>query len=211
MNNLILLGGGGHCESVIELIRFQGRYNILGVLDPSFDEGLKKVMDIPVLGKDEDIPKYVKKGCQFVITVGQIKSSKIREKLFNEVKMYGGELPTITAKTAYVSKDSVIGEGTVIMDYCFVNVSTNVGDACILNTGSILEHGCSVGDFTHVSTRVVLNGDVSCGKSCFIGSGTIVNQDINIGDGCIVASGSLVRKNIGANSTVAGNPIKNIE
>lgn len=68
--NLILVGGGGHCKSVIDVAESAG-YNILGILDMPEDVG-KKVLDYKVIGTDDDMPQYVDKA-EFVITVGFIK------------------------------------------------------------------------------------------------------------------------------------------
>ena len=69
--NLILIGGGGHCKSVIEVAESVG-YNILGILDRPEEVG-KKVLAYDVIGVDDDIPKYVNNSA-FIITVGQIKN-----------------------------------------------------------------------------------------------------------------------------------------
>ena len=33
MNNIILIGGGGHCHSVIDVIEQEGRFRIKGIVD----------------------------------------------------------------------------------------------------------------------------------------------------------------------------------
>ena len=109
--NLILVGGGGHCKSVIDVAESAG-YNILGILDMPEDVG-KKVLDYKVIGTDDDIPQYVDKA-EFVITVGFIKNPNTRIKLYNKVKEAGGKFATVIASTARVSKYSNIGEGTGI-------------------------------------------------------------------------------------------------
>ena len=55
--NLILLGGGGHCKSVIDVAEAAG-YNILGILDRP-DEVGKEVLGYKVIGTDDDIANYV--------------------------------------------------------------------------------------------------------------------------------------------------------
>ena len=67
--NLILVGGGGHCKSVIEVAESAG-YTILGIVDRPEELG-KLVLDYKVIGVDDDIPQYVEKA-EFVITVGFI-------------------------------------------------------------------------------------------------------------------------------------------
>ena len=109
--DIILLGGGGHCKSVMEVAESAG-YNILGVLDKPEEIG-KQVLNYKVIGIDDDIPQYVDKA-EFVITVGFIKNPAIRVKLYYMVKEAGGKLATIIASSAHVSKYAIIGEGTVI-------------------------------------------------------------------------------------------------
>ena len=100
MKDLILIGGGGHCKSVLDAAESAG-YNILGVLDMPEEVG-KEILSTKVIGTDDDIPAYVDKA-EFVITVGFIKNPYTRIKLYNKVKEEGGKLATIIASSAYVS------------------------------------------------------------------------------------------------------------
>ncbi|MEE1176425.1 MAG: acetyltransferase, partial [Paludibacteraceae bacterium] len=109
---LILVGGGGHCKSVIEVAESAG-YSILGILDMPEEVG-KTVLDYKVVGTDDDIPQFVGKA-EFVITVGFIKNPAIRIRIFDKIKSAGGRLATIIASTARVSKYAEVGEGTVVM------------------------------------------------------------------------------------------------
>ncbi len=209
MQKIILLGGGGHCESVIEVIEGFCDYKISGILDSSFSiEDKKFILGYPILGNDDMIEYYSSKNYEFVITVGQIKSSTIRTQLYERVKSVEGKLPVIIASTAHVSKHSTLGEGTVIMHYAMVNSNVDIGKNNIINSFSNIEHGCQVGDFNHISTRVTLNGNVVVGDHVFIGSGTIVNEGCMIDNDAVIGSGSVVRKNIKSNTIAFGNPLK---
>lgn len=174
---LILVGGGGHCKSVLEAAESAG-YSILGVLDMPENVG-KEVLSSKVIGTDDDIPTYVDKA-EFVITVGFIKNPAIRVKLYNKIKEAGGKLATIVATDAYVSKYATVGEGTVVMHKAFVNADAKVGRNCIINTMANIEHDAVIGDFCHISTGVMVNGGARLGDDTFIGSQSIVNQGINI-------------------------------
>lgn len=203
MNPLILIGGGGHCKSVIEAAESAG-YSILGVLDMPEDVG-KEILSTKVIGTDDDIPQYVDKA-EFVITVGFIKNPATRIKLYNRVKEAGGKLATIIASTAYVSKYATIGEGTVIMHHAFVNAGAKVGNNVILNTFTNVEHDAVIGDQCHISTGTMVNGDCKVGANCFIGSQSVLANGITIGDDIIVGAGSLVRKSINIKGIYSGNP-----
>ena len=53
--NLILLGGGGHCKSVIDVAESAG-YTIMGILDKPEEVG-KNVLSYQIIGTDDDIDK----------------------------------------------------------------------------------------------------------------------------------------------------------
>lgn len=203
MKPLILIGGGGHCKSVIEVAESAG-YQILGVLDMPEDVG-KEILSTKVIGTDDDISAYVDKA-EFVITVGFIKSPATRIKLYNRVKEAGGKFATIIASTAYVSKYAMIGEGTVVMHQTFVNAGAKVGNNVILNTFTNIEHDAVIGDQCHISTGTMVNGDCKVGNNCFIGSQSVLANGITVGDDIIVGAGSLVRKSISEKGIYSGNP-----
>ena len=200
---LILIGGGGHCKSVIEAAESAG-YQIMGVLDLPEEIG-KPVLTTKVIGTDDDIPAYVDKA-EFVITVGFIKSPAVRIKLYNKVKEAGGRLATIIASTAYVSKYATIGEGTVVMHHAFVNAGAREGADVILNTFTNIEHDAVIGDQCHISTGTMVNGECVVGERCFIGSQSVLANGITVGDDIVVGAGSLVRKSISQKGIYSGNP-----
>lgn len=201
--NLILVGGGGHCKSVIEAAESAG-YNILGVLDTPENVG-KQVLAYSVIGTDDDIPQYVDKA-EFVITVGFIKNPATRIKLYNKVKEAGGKLATVIASTAHVSKYATVGEGTVVMHQAFVNAGAQIGANCIINTFCNIEHDAQIGDQCHISTGTMVNGDCKVGDRCFIGSQSVLANSITIDEDIIVGAASFVRKSISDKGIYSGNP-----
>ena len=200
---LILVGGGGHCKSVIEAAESAG-YCILGVLDMPEEVG-KEILSTKVIGTDDDIPSYVDKA-EFIITVGFIKNPVIRIKLYNRIKEAGGKFATVIASTAYVSKYAKIDEGTVVLHQAFVNAGAIIGKNVILNTATNIEHDAVIGDQCHISTGTMVNGDCKVGNNCFIGSQSVLANGITIGDDIIVGAGSLVRKSIYEKGIYSGNP-----
>lgn len=200
---LILIGGGGHCKSVIDVAESAG-YTILGILDRNIPEGTT-VLGYPVLGNDDKIAPYIDKA-EFLVTVGQIKSPAIRFRLNTMVKEAGGKLATVIASTAHVSKYAKIGEGTVVMHQAVVNADAFIGKGCIINTFSNIEHDVRIGDFCHISTGSMVNGECKVGNNCFIGSQSVLANCISVGDEIIVGAGSFVRKSIKEKGIYSGNP-----
>lgn len=201
---LILIGGGGHCKSVIEVAESAG-YEIKGILDMPDEVGKEVLPGHKVIGTDDEIPQYVEE-CEFVITVGFIKNPALRIKLYNKVKAAGGRLATIIASTAHVSKYAELGEGTVIMHHAFVNAGAKIGDNCIINTFVNIEHDAEVGNQCHISTGTMVNGECKIGENCFIGSQSVCANCIEIASDIIIGAGSVVRKSIRVKGIYAGNP-----
>ena len=203
IKKLILVGGGGHCKSVIDVAESAG-FNIIGILDTSDNVG-KKVLNYKIIGTDSDIKKYVDNAL-FLVTVGQIKNATLRVDLHNKIINAGGQFATIIANTAYVSKYSTISEGTVIMHKAFVNADARVGFGCIINTFANIEHDAIINDYCHISTGAMVNGNCEVGKNTFLGSQAVMVNGVKITDGCVVAAGSMIRKNILIKGVYSGNP-----
>lgn len=203
--NLILLGGGGHCKSVIDVAESAG-YTILGVLDVPETVG-QKVLQYPILGTDDLIPTFVDKA-EFVITVGQIKSNTTRIKLAKLVHDAGGHFATIVASDAWVSKYATIGEGTVVLHKAVVNANAKIGKHAIINTMADIEHDVRIGEFCHISTAAIINGEVAIGNNVFVGSSSVVHHCTTIADNIVIAAGSVVSRNLKDSGIYAGNPIK---
>lgn len=203
MKPLVLIGGGGHCQSVIEVAESTGR-EIRGILDLPEEVG-KQVLGYPVLGTDDQLADYAQ-SCEFVITVGFIKNPSLRIKLFNRVREAGGVLATLIASTAYVSRHASLGPGTVVMHHAFVNAGAKIGENVIINTFCNIEHGVSIGNQCHISTGTMVNGDCKVGDNCFIGSQSVLANGVSVCDDVVVGAGSLVRKSIIKPGVYSGNP-----
>ena len=200
---LILIGGGGHCKSVIDVAKSAG-FTIKGILDTPENVG-KKVLDYVVVGTDDQIKDYVRESV-FLVTVGQIKDATLRIKLHRKVAEAGGELTTVVAKTARVSKYAVIGKGTVIMHQAVVNADAKIGKGCIINTFANIEHDAEIGDFCHISTGAMVNGCCKVGEETFLGSQSVMVNGTEIASGCVIAAGAMIRKHITKKGIYWGNP-----
>lgn len=201
---IILIGGGGHCKSVIEASLSSGR-NIIGVLDLAENIGKEVLPGIKVIGSDDDIAKYCNDAL-FVITVGHIKDSSLRRKIAQKVSDNDGELTTIIASTANVSRFATLGCGTVVLHGAMVNAAAKIGENCIINTLCNIEHDASVGEFSHISTGAMVNGDCKVGSDIFLGSQSVMMNGSSICDGAVIAAGSFVRKTLKIKGIYAGNP-----
>lgn len=200
---ILLLGGGGHCSSVLDSILSLRIYDEIGIID----FGKFSVLGIPVIGTEDNLPQLFFGGwTDAFITVGSIGNTDIRHKLFNTIKSIGFHIPTVVDSSAIIAKNVKISEGCFVGKNAVVNAGSIIGCCAILNTCSIIEHDCIVGDFCHISPGVTICGNVSVGNNTHIGAGSVIKQQIKIGCNSIIGAGSVVVKNIPDGVTAYGNP-----
>jgi sugar O-acyltransferase (sialic acid O-acetyltransferase NeuD family) len=205
---IVLVGGGGHCRSAIDVIEATGEYHIRGFLDR--DPSLGEILEYPRLGSDEEIASLSSEGLAFCITVGQLESSGVRRRIYGEIEAARGRLPVIVSPLAHVSRHSSLGAGTIVFHRAIVNASCKVGKCCILNTGSLVEHDSAVGDFCHISTGVCINSMVRLGDDVFIGSNATIKQAIRVCSGAVVGAGAVVIHDIDMPGMYVGNPARKV-
>ncbi len=189
--NIILIGGGGHCTSVIDVIEQGKIFNIKGILDYS---DVKNVLGYPVIGNDSLIPELVDTDTFFLITIGQIKSYSVREKIALLLEENNANLATVISPFAYVSKHSIIEKGTVVMHGAIVNAGAQIGKHCIINTKSNIEHGVRIENFCHISTCAVVNGDSIVKKGSFVGSNATISNAIVVAENSIISAGEFIKR-----------------
>lgn len=198
MEPIILLGGGGHCRSVIDVIETLGRYKIFGIIDLPENIG-QSCLGHKVIGSENDLAKIRKECPNALVTVGQIKSAELRRKLFQTLKSHNFSLPIIVSPFAHVSAHASLGEGSIVMHGSTVNSYVKIGSNCILNSHSLVEHDTQIADHCHISTGAILNGGVQIGEGSFVGSGALVREQIKIGSNCLIAMGAKIFKDLPAN------------
>ncbi len=206
---IILVGGGGHCKSCIEVIEDEGVYDIKGIIDLPNLLGTK-TMGYSVIGNDDELPKFIVQGYSFLISMGHLGNANRRNQLFEHISSLGGNLPIIIAPSAFVSKRAKIQNGTIIMHQCIVNADSSIGSNCIVNNKSLIEHESSIGNHCHIATGTIVNGNCTVGLESFLGSGTILKNGISISRKAIIGAGSLVVKNIEMPGTYIGSPVNKI-
>ena len=192
MKKIILIGGGGHCKSVIDVIEQEAKFEIAGIVDkPELLDS--KILGYSVIGNDFDLEVLAKKYKYALITVGQINSVLSRIKLFDLAIKAGFLLPRIISPNAHVSKHSKIGNGTIVMHNAIINANASIGDNCIINSKALVEHDCSIANHCHISTNAIINGGVKIGAKCFIGSNVTTKDNITIKENSFIKAGGLVK------------------
>jgi len=187
--SLILIGGGGHCKSCIDVIEQENKFLIAGIVDTN--RSICELLGYPLLGNDDDLAKLKLNYDYALITIGQIKTPAIRIRLLDYAKSLGFKLPAIISPRAYVSKHATIGNGTIIMHDVLINAGVIVGDNCIINTKSLIEHDAVIENNCHISTGAIINGGAIIKQGSFVGSNATTKESIKTNEKDFIKAGSL--------------------
>lgn len=207
---ILLIGGGGHCRSCIEVIESVKRFKIYGIIDLKENIG-KNVLNYPIISDDSKLEDMLKLCNNVLITIGYVNSNIRRIVLYETLLSLGAKFPVIKASTAYISKKTHIKQGTIVMHKAFINSDVEIGFNCIINTNALIEHDVIIGNNTHVSTGAIINGGCNIGDNCLIGSGSVVRNGVNICSDVIIGGGTVVIDDIVESGIYVGVPARRIK
>ena len=201
MDEIILVGAGGHARACIDVIESTGRYKIAGLVEK---DTLNNQINLgyAVIGDDSELQGLRQKYGHALITVGQTKAPDTRVRLFQLLNQLDYALPMIASLKAHVSQHAQIGDGTIVMHGAIVNANARIGKNCIINNQSLIEHDAIIGDHCHIATGAIVNGEVTVGNESFIGSGTVTKQCISIGSHCIIGAGVTLKSDLESNQVI---------
>ncbi|SHI96134.1 sugar O-acyltransferase, sialic acid O-acetyltransferase NeuD family [Anaerovibrio lipolyticus DSM 3074] len=189
MEDILIVGFGGHAKSVADCIEREGKYHIVGYTDMREADSRYSY-----LGSDDELQAIFDGGVKnAIIGIGYMGKSAVRQHLYATLKKMGFYLPVVTDPSAIVSSTAVVGEGTFIGKCAVINAEANIGKMAIINTKVLIEHECVVDDFSHVAVGAVLCGQVKVGKAAFIGANATVIQCRQIESNGIVPAGATIR------------------
>jgi sugar O-acyltransferase (sialic acid O-acetyltransferase NeuD family) len=206
---IILIGGGGHCISCIDVVESTGIYIIHGILDVA-EKLNQKLLQYQIIGTDEDIPRFVLNDFSFLISLGFISNPNPKINLFRKLQDLHANMPSVLSCKAHVSQYATIGIGTIVMHNAVVNADTKIGCNVIINTGAVVEHSAEIGNHTHISTGAFINGDCIIGNSVFVGSNSVIGEGVSVTDDVVIGAGSVVIRSIQDSGVYVGNPVRKI-
>jgi sugar O-acyltransferase (sialic acid O-acetyltransferase NeuD family) len=209
MVEVIGLGAGGHAKVVIEILKLNSEFTIVGLLDEHGDKAAPEVAGIPVVGNDAMLPELFARGIRHAfIGVGTVGHANRRPELYEHLRRLGFDLVSAIHPSAIISASVHLGAGPTIMAGAVINAGTQVGNNVIVNTGAIIDHGCVIGDHSHIATGACLSGGVTVGQGSHVGVGAVVRQEISIGNYSVVGAGAVVVNDVPDNVVVVGVPAK---
>lgn len=197
---LVIIGAGGHGSVIADIARLNGYETIL-FLD---DACAGRSDGYPVVGKTQDLTRYVQTS-DFFVAIG---GNATRERLHARLTAEGASVATLIHPAAVIGENVTVGEGTAVMAGAVVNPGAVIGRGVILNTCSSVDHDSRVGDFSHVSVGAHLCGTVTVGRGVFVCAGATLINNVSVCEGATVGAGAVVIRDITEKGTYVGVPAK---
>ena len=209
MDDVIIIGAGGHGKVVLDILLAEEKYRPVGFVDNNLSLLDSYVCGLPVLGPINALPRLKRQKIRHaIIAIGDNRQRLAQKEL---VDRDGVRLVNAVHPTAYVSPQASLGRGVVVAPGAKVVVEAKIGDLAIVNTGAIVDHECDVGEGAHVCPGAVLAGRVRVGRGAFVGIGAQVIQCRSVGEFAVVGAGAAVVNDVPDGATAVGVPAKVIK
>jgi len=207
MNDILIIGGGGHAKVLASLLKKHEAWNPIGYTDLD-DYGT--LLSLPYLGTDNIISSLISdKALKYAaIGIGMVGSTVNRASIIKNVQASGLSFPAVYSSYSIVNEEVKVGDGSIIMDGAIIQPGTRIGSYSIINTGAIVDHDCIIGDHVHLAPGVTLSGEVELGDYSLVGTGASILQGLKIQDHVIIGGGATVVSHLGSSGTYMGVPAK---
>jgi sugar O-acyltransferase (sialic acid O-acetyltransferase NeuD family) len=209
---IIIIGAGPLGQEILETIYLLNErasepiYDCVGFLDDNSTLHDKDILGVKVLGSIDRLFDYP--DCYFVCCIGSSKNMTTRYKILNRLNISIHRFESIIHPTAFVSRYSQIGYGSVILANAFIGANNVIGNHVIVKSNSVINHDNEIGDYSIIASGATTAGNVKIGTSSFIGMNSCIRGGVEIGDFTCIGMGSVVLNNVPHQSVYAGNPAK---
>lgn len=197
-NKILILGGGGFCEVILDILRQRGEYEVAGILDRRYPKHTN-VMNISIIGSSdlENLRSLYQKGYRKIVNaVGFDGKNHGRKQPYEMIKQIGFECVNVIHNRAIIEPSVKIGEGNLIAAGAIIGSNVRIGSNCIINAGAIISHDCVVSDNCHIASGAVLGGNVMVGENTLVGQGCTIFRSLKIGANVVVHNGVNVVRDI---------------
>jgi sugar O-acyltransferase (sialic acid O-acetyltransferase NeuD family) len=180
---LIIIGAGGHGQSVAEASELNGQFEMVGFVDDALAVGTL-VLGYPVLGSTADLTVYGSVCEQVLVAIG---NNALRARLVDRLVQAGLSLATVVHPQAMVSPRACLGVGSAVMAGAIVGTEARLGVGAIVNCGAVVDHHARVEDFAHLGVGACMAGGSVLESKAWMQVGSALGHGVVV-DSCAVLS-----------------------
>lgn len=186
MNDLIIVGAGGHGRTLYETAILLGHENIVFLDD---NESPPDHAHVRIIGKISDLKQHARKAKNIVIGIG---NNQVREQLHQKLASLEIHPITLVHPFAFVSPSATLGHGSVILAGAVIGSNAILGAGTIVNCHSTVDHDSILGDYAHLGIGVHLAGGACIGKSAFLQAGTVGGYSAKVETNTVCPAGTIL-------------------
>jgi acetyltransferase EpsM len=211
--DLIIYGAGGFGREIASMCDpgntgtsgchggpYQPPWRVAAFIDDTSGTRGQSIYGVPCLGSyDEAVPSFSGKEVWCHIAIGD---NEGRKKIAERIKKVSWKPATVIHNTAYVSRETEVGEGSFFGPYVTVSPKSVIGKYVLLNTRSSIGHHATLGDFSQISLNASVLGYGHVGKGAMIGAHAVVMSNVTVGAWATVAIGTPILRDVKPGHTI---------
>lgn len=201
----VIFGASRQGRVVLEILRAQGNWEILGFLDDDREKWGMILDGVPVLGGMEWFQGQSDRRLGAIVAIG---NNDARVAVAGRLRALGLELLNAIHPSAVLASGVTMGSGNVISPGAVVVTGSRLEDDVIINTGATIDHDSVLETGAQIAPGVHTAGCVRVGRLAFIGLGAVLGPGITVGEHTIVGAGSVVLDDLPPRVLAFGTPAR---
>lgn len=214
LQKLVLIGIGANNSDVLDAVRavnaVEPTFDLLGYLTSSGKPAAKEPLQLECLGdfsRAREMPADVK----FVGLSGGVGSYWRLPDFFESLGSPAERYATIIHPMAFVSPQSTVGPGSVVLGGCMIGPDTRIGNWTCLLQNVTMGHDGVIEDYCWVTAGATFSGNCRVGYNSYIGTNSTIVNGAKLGRQCLIGAGALILKDVPDQEIWVGNPGRKLE
>ncbi len=204
MEEILIFGGGGQAKVIIDTIRCQNKYKIVGIITTERPGPRAECCGYPIYHEEKLSSLKIQRG---IVALGDNWRRSLEVKKI-QTKIPNFEFVTAIHPSSVIASDCKIGPGTWVAAGVVINPGCEVGAHCIVNTSSSLDHDSVMKDFSSLAPGAHTGGNVILHDFAAISIGAHVLHGITLGPHTVIGAGAVVLEAIPEKVVAFGVPCR---
>ena len=209
MKHLLIIGARGFgravCDLACEMPEYHKEFDIKGFLDDKVDALAGYDNYPPIVGAVESYK--VQADDVFICALGDVHYKKhYAEIIINK----GGQFINVIHPSAHLGTNVELGVGCIIAGNVWIDSDTKIGDFVTIQVGALIGHDCLINSWSIIDSLCVLGGFVHVGEFVTIYPHSSIIPHRKIQNGATINIASTVIRDVKENTTVMGNPAREL-
>jgi acetyltransferase EpsM len=201
---IVIYGASRQGSVVLETLRAQGGYDVLGFLDDAPAKQGTTWAGLPVLGG----MAWLEQAGRPLAAVVAIGGNPARVAVGDRLRAQGIALANAVHPSAIVASDVTMGTGNVVCPGAILVTGTRLEDDVIVNTAASIDHDSLLCTGSQIASGVHTAGCITVGRCAFVGVGAVLGPSVTIGEGAIVGAGAVVLDDLPPRVLAFGTPAR---